>query len=134
LKYTTSTDSRVDDDQIETSVFYRRIVTSSAIRTANDAQGNSDEPFADGDSDISLEHGLAEDGQPASCELLDGENGPIDCRSCLAKRISELAIFAREQLEVLRRVLRAIHDAGKDGIALTMLQVCFVHFLYEPSN
>lgn len=123
-----SADSQIDDDQIETSISYRRAVVSSAIRMANNARGDPDEPFTNGDSDVSMEHGLAEDGQPASCVLLSGENSLIDCKPCLAKRILELEMSTRGQLKVLRRVLRAIHDAGKDGITLLMLQVCFVLF------
>jgi len=129
-----SADSQIDDNQIETSVSYRRAVISSAIRTANDVQGDPDEPFADGDSDVSMEHGLAENGQPASCVLLSGENSLIDCKPCLAKRILELEMSARGQLKLLRRVLRAIHDTGKDGITPLMLQVCFVLFFHSPSN
>jgi len=125
-----SADSQIDDDQIETSVSYRRAVVSSAIRTANDVQGDPDEPFTDGGSDVSMEHGLAEDGQPASCVLSNGENSLIDCKPCLAKRISELEMSARGQLEVLRQVRKAIHDAGKDGITPLMLQVCFVLSLH----
>jgi len=129
LKYMQlSADSQIDDDQIETSISYRRAVVSSAIRMANNARGDPDEPFTNGDSDVSMEHGLAEDGQPASCVLLSGENSLIDCKPCLAKRILELEMSTRGQLKVLRRVLRAIHDAGKDGITLLMLQVCFVLF------
>jgi len=123
-----SADSQIDDDQIETSISYRRAVVSSAIRMANNARGDPDEPFTNGDSDVSMEHGLAEDGQPSSCVLLSGENSLIDCKPCLAKRILELEMSTRGQLKVLRRVLRAIHDAGKDGITLLMLQVCFVLF------
>jgi len=122
--------SQIDDDQIETSISYRRAVVSSAVRTAHDSQGDPDEPSLDGDSDVSVEHGLAEDGQPAGCILLSGENSLIDCKPCLTKRMLELEMSARGQLGVLRRVLRAIHDTGKDGITPLMLQVCFVLFPY----
>ncbi|KAF5355772.1 hypothetical protein D9756_004049 [Leucocoprinus leucothites] len=113
---------KADDNQIETLILYQRAAASNATRLDADSNEGPDEPIADAGSETTLGHGLAEDGQPASCKLLVGENSLIDCGPCLAKRIIELEHSSQEQLKMLRRIMRIIHNAGKDGVTPSTLQ------------
>lgn len=115
---------KTDDDQIETSIFYRRTVPPGQIQPDIEAAESPNDVMIEPDAEMAPGHGLTERGEPASCRLLTGDNLLIDCAACVGKELTTLnERLGTEHRGLMHRVLEVVQDAGKDGITLLALQV-----------
>ncbi|KAF9455017.1 hypothetical protein P691DRAFT_691292 [Macrolepiota fuliginosa MF-IS2] len=115
---------KADDDQIETSIFYRRTVPSVQIHLETETVASPDEVMAELNAEPTLDHELTDHEKPASCRLTGGDSNLVDCANCLGKELVALKErSSSEHQELVSKVLEIVQNTGKDGITLPVLQI-----------